>query len=211
MIITLLGHSGCGKSHFARRLAAELGFKNICCDDLIEQKLAPELERQGLSTIAGVSKWMGQPYEPHSQERQEKYLAAEAEVIDEIVASLPEDGWGAPDNIVIDTSGSVIYTGEKRLLSLKQRSRIIYLAVPESEYQFMFEQYFADPKPVIWAGGFRLISGETNEQALERSYPELITTRSKLYAEYADVTLVINRENRDRFSVKRLLQLAGAR
>lgn len=211
MVITLLGHSGCGKSHLARRLAEERSFRNMCCDDIIEKKLAEELNTLGLSSIKGVSEWMGQPYDSYSEERQAKYLACECRVMEEIISFLGEDGWGLNEDVVVDTSGSVIYTGEEILADLKKRSRIIYLRVPESEYEFMFNQYLSDPKPVIWNGLFNMEAKESPSDALSRCYPDLIKARSHLYEEFADVVFVIDRHNRDRFSVRRLLHLAGAR
>lgn len=75
----------------------------------------------------------------------------------------------------------------------------------------MFKQYLSDPKPVVWSGIFSKKPAETNQQALARCYPELIRTRSDLYEKFADVTFVIARDNRDKFSMKQLLQLAGAK
>lgn len=211
MVITLIGLSGCGKSHLAVRLQEEKGFVRFCCDDLIEERLAAELKEQNYQSIAGVAAWMGQPYEPHFNERQQRYLECEAAVMDEIIEYLGPDGWGLQQDVVIDTSGSVIYTGDRIMAALKKRSRLIYLGVPESEFDFMFQQYLSDPKPVIWGDLYRPREDETDEQALARCFPELIRHRSKLYHQYADVTLIMDRENRDRFSVARLLNLAGAK
>jgi hypothetical protein len=75
----------------------------------------------------------------------------------------------------------------------------------------MFQQYIEQPKPVVWHDSFRKNPDESNEEALKRCYPELIEDRTERYYKYADVTLIMDRENRDRFSTKRILQLAGAR
>ncbi len=211
MIITLIGLSGCGKSHLASRLEAERGFKRLCCDALIETELRPELESGGFEGILGVAEWMGQPYGPKYKHAQAAYLAAEERVMRKIIDSLGEDGWGLREDVVIDSSGSVIYTGEEILTALKQRSRLIHLGIPESEFSFMFEQYLEDPKPVIWTDAFKQNPGESEKEALRRCYPELIRSRAKLYQKVSDVTLVMRRENRDMFSVLQLLRLAAVR
>jgi shikimate kinase len=211
MVITFIGLSGSGKSYLAHRLVEEKGFTRKNCDSLIEERLASELSADGLSGLEGVAEWMGQPTSPTFKARQDLYLHHEREIMQEIIEDLGDDGWGLDDNYVIDTTGSVIYTGEDILFNLKKRSRLVYLSVPESELEFMFQQYLDQPKPVIWGNSFEQKVGESDREALERCYPKLIRSRQKLYQQYADVTFVIDRDNRDRFSVHRLLNLAGAR
>ncbi len=211
MVITFIGLSGCGKSYLSERLAEERGFKNVCCDDLIEAKLEQFLKDGGYQNIEGVAKWMGFPYEPSFDNNQKLYLQKEEEVMHEVLEMLGSDGWGLQQDYVIDTTGSVIYLSEEILKGIKQRSRIIYLGIPDSELEFMFQQYLKEPKPVIWNDVFKPLPGESNEEALKRCYPLLIKQRTETYYKYADVTMVIDRENRDKFSTKKILQLAGAR
>lgn len=211
MVITFIGLSGCGKTHLASRLATEKGFTLYCCDELVEKRLSDELLKEGHSSIRGVAEWMGQPFESSYPERESAYLRAEIDVMQELISMLGTDGWGMPTDTVIDTTGSVVYCGREILSAIKARSRIIYLAIPDSELEFMFQQYLNDPKPVIWNSVYQRLETETPEEALGRCYPKLVRQRAKLYQEYADVTLVMDRPNRDRFSVRSLLQLAGAR
>lgn len=211
MVITFIGLSGCGKSYLSERLAEERGFKNICCDDLIETKLSEYLKAGGYENIEGVAKWMGLPYEASFKNNQKLYLQKEKEVMHEVLTMLGDDGWGLKQDYVIDTTGSVIYLDEEILKGLKQRSRIIYLGIPDSELEFMFEQYLKEPKPVIWNDVFKPMPGESDTEALRRCYPLLIRERTERYYKYADVTLIIDRNNRDKFSTKKILQLAGAR
>ncbi len=211
MVITFIGLSGSGKSYLAHRLVEEKGFTRRNCDALIEERLADELSVDGLSGLDGVAEWMGQPMQETFKSRQDLYLRHERDIMQEIIEDLGDDGWGLEDNIVIDTTGSVIYTGEDILYNLKKRSRLVYLSVPESELEFMFKQYLKEPKPVVWGDSFDQKPGESDRDALARCYPKLIRARQRLYQQYADVTFVIDRDNRDRFSVHRLLNLAGAR
>jgi len=211
MVITLIGLSGCGKSHLARRLVAERGFSLRDCDALIEQRLSREIPGHSFSGLDSVASWMGQPYDAEYLEKQETYLRFEREITGEIISTLGDDGWGLTENIVIDTSGSVIYIGEPLMDALKKRSRLIYLKTPPSKIEFMYEQYIKDPKPVIWKDIFSKREGESNEDAMKRCYPDLLESRSQLYQKYADVTFVIDRKDRDKFSMQQLLKLAGAR
>ena len=210
MVITLIGLSGCGKSYLAKRLQKEQGFERFCCDDLIEAHLAGELESLGLSSIRGVAKWLGQPYEPQFDENQAKYLHYEEQVMKRILHHIAHEVDHRQQNVVIDTSGSVIYLADSLLQGIKDHSRLIYLAIPESEYEFMFQQYMAKPKPVIWNDTFAKHEDETNNAALARCYPNLIRERSARYARWADVTMIMAREHRDRTPVSRLLKMANA-
>ncbi len=209
MILTLTGLSGCGKSYLAKRLVEERGFQRFGCDDLIEAKLTRELSGAGLSSIEGVAKWMGQPYEQGYAEREAKYLACEREVMREIIAFLAQRRIDQKEKIVIDTSGSVIYTGNDVLSALRSSSKVIYMAVPDAELKFMYLQYLHDPKPVLWADNYAPRSGESGEQTLERCYPQLVRARTALYGKFAHITLMMDRTHRDQFSVTRLLQAVG--
>ncbi|MDA2922208.1 hypothetical protein MYX07_02995, partial [Patescibacteria group bacterium AH-259-L07] len=162
MIISLIGMSGSGKTYWSQKLAGQ-GFLHICCDDLIEEKLASELKKQGYSGISGVAQWLGQPYEPQFKRNQNIYLAREKQVMQEILSRLEKE---RIDNIVVDTTGSVIYTGDDIYKKLKKYTVIVYLKIPEPLHKKMFEQYMEDPKPIIWGDIFYKRKNETNEQAL---------------------------------------------
>lgn len=212
MILSLIGLSGCGKSYFAKRLASEKGFRYIGCDDRVEEKLRARLTDSEFGQgIGAVASWLGQPSTPGYAEREALYLACEAETMNEIIEEFGPDGWGHSEDIVIDTTGSVIYLPESTLRGLKACSRIVYLAIPKSEFEMMFRQYFADPKPVLWGECFTPHAGESPEETLRRCYPELINWRAERYQRLAEMTMIMDRANRDRLSVTRFLQLAGAR
>lgn len=213
MVITLVGLSGCGKSHLAKRLAADKGFRYIGCDDRIEARLASQSSdaKSRFAGISSVADWLGQPWTDTYRSREAQYLSLEAEVMCEIIASLGEDGWGLDEDVVIDTTGSVIYLDPQIQLDLKKRSRIIYFSVPKNEYQMMFDQYFLQPKPVIWGESFTANESESTDETLRRCYPQLIEFRAQRYQQLAEVTVVMDRTNRDRLSTTRFLQLAGAR
>ncbi|MFI5142332.1 MAG: hypothetical protein ACHQII_08250, partial [Bacteroidia bacterium] len=127
MRISLIGMSGIGKSHWSKKLEQE-GFTRFCCDDFIENKLEDELKHLGYKGIHEVALWLGQPYDPQYAENSRKYLQYEQEELDNILTLIEN----MPDkNIVIDTTGSVIYLSPVTLKRLKQLTSVIYFATSE--------------------------------------------------------------------------------
>lgn len=181
MIITLIGMSGTGKSHWSKKLEKK-GFVRYCCDDLIEELLGNDLKKLGYSGIADVSKWMGQPYDKQYSKTSRAYLEREIQVTKRFLREVKKN---KKKDIVIDTTGSVIYTGEDILKLLAELTRVIYLETPQSVQDDMFQLYIKDPKPVIWGGVFTKKRGESDRDALARCYPKLLKTRSQKYKKMA--------------------------
>ncbi len=131
--LSLIGMSGAGKSHWAQKLAAA-GFRVISIDDRIEKKLASELAAGGYRGIGGVAAWMGWPDQPAYRDREKKYLECEinsmGEALDEIQAS-------GEEGAILDTTGSVVYTGEEICRRMQSLTTVVYLeASPAEEEQF---------------------------------------------------------------------------
>ncbi|NIO11374.1 MAG: hypothetical protein GTO40_26500 [Deltaproteobacteria bacterium] len=206
MRLSLIGMSGSGKSYWSKRLA-EHGFKRFCCDDLIAAKLAPELVGPD-GAMLGLGEWMGFPYQSQYKERESKYLACEIEVLTEILEYLENHKNPLEENTVVDTTGSVIYTGEEILKKLRQNTRVIYLSTPPEIQDRMLEAYVANPPPVLWRGVFSKGPDETTEDALARCYPILLSSRRRLYERYADVDLDHYTLRKEGFDVSDLLNLA---
>lgn len=185
LVITLIGMSGSGKSRWSKKLA-EKGFRRICCDDLIEKDLTSELKKHGAKGIQDVARWMGHPYEERFERNQAMYLNSEIRNMRKIVDQLKR---GIGEDIIIDTTGSVIYTGDLVIKELKKVSLIIYLETPMSALPEMLRIFMEKPKPVIWKNMFRKNKNETDEEALKRCYPKLLRQRIELYKKYADAIL----------------------
>lgn len=185
--LALIGMSGAGKSFWTRQIAAT-GVPAISCDDVIEEKLRPRLKAGGHAGINGVAAWMGWPDSPTYAEREAEYLKEEIATLDEILSGLEEDP-GKP--LVLDTTGSVIYTGNHLLMRLRKMMRVIYLAASDAEQQLLIERYLGDPKPVLWRGAFAAKSGETPRETVARCYPNLIAARRQGYAALAHATLQV--------------------
>lgn len=189
--------SGSGKSYWSKRLV-ELGFRRYCCDELISTKLAKELTRSD-GTVQGLGEWMGYPYEPHYKEHEKKYLSCEMEVLNEILSGLECHENNLNDNIVVDTTGSVIYTGGNILEKLRRFTTVVHLSTPTDVKELMLEVYVANPRPVLWRDFFNKKPNETNEHALARCYPRLLSTREQLYEQYSDITISYHIRNEEGF------------
>src|SRR5215470_9244983 len=140
--LALVGMSGAGKTFWTRRIA-ETGVMAISCDDRIEEKLALRLKEGGYSGINGVAAWMGWPDSATYAERETQYLAEEIATLDEILSELER---GPHRSLVLDTTGSVIYTGNHLLMRLRRFMKVIYLAASEAEQHLLIERYLGDPK-----------------------------------------------------------------
>ena len=173
--------SGAGKSHWAQKLAAA-GFRVIGVDDRIETNLAPDLAAGGYRGIGGVAAWMGWPDDPAYREREKKYLEYEVksmgEALDEIQAS-------GEEGIILDTTGSVVYTGEEICRRMQRLTTVVYLEASPEEEKTLIARYLSDPKPVLWGDQFNQRPDESTQDAIARCYPQLIAHRKKLYERYA--------------------------
>ena len=94
-------------------------------------------------------------------------------------------------SLVLDTTGSVIYTGNHLLMRLRRQMTVVYLAATAEEQQLLIERYLNDPKPVLWRGAFQTKSGETARQTVARCYPALIEARRRSYEALAHCTLQV--------------------
>jgi len=186
--IALVGMSGAGKTFWSKRLA-EAGVPAISCDDRIEQKLAPRLATGGFAGINGVAAWMGWPDSPTYTEREADYLKEEIATLDEVLSELEKD---TLKSLVLDTTGSVIYTGNHLLMRLRKLMKVVYLAASDAEQHLLIERYLSEPKPVLWRGAFAAKPGETPRETVARCYPHLIAARRQSYAALAHATVPVS-------------------
>ena len=203
MRISLIGMSGSGKSTWSGRLA-ENGFKVFHCDDLITKKLSNELKKPD-GTDMEVGEWMGFPYDPAYTKREEKYLYFEKMVLEEILDEIGTASASADGRIVIDTTGSVIYTGEAILKTLCRMTRIVHLATPPEVQELMLNAYLSNKRPVLWRNYFNVACNESHDEALARCYPKLLTGREGLYAQHAEVILDYDEHSSDDFNTSDFL------
>jgi shikimate kinase len=183
--LALIGMSGSGKTFWANRLA-DAGFPMVSCDARIEKRLSRELEPLGLAGIGAVAAWMGWPDHPAYRERERKYFEAEIAVMNEVLDELERDASG---ELVLDTTGSVVYTGGAIRERLRRRMTVVHLAASAEEQTLLVERYLNDPKPVLWRDVYQPLPGESSRETVARCYPALMESRRKLYESYAHCAL----------------------
>lgn len=196
--------SGVGKSTWSSKLEKEEGFKRYSCDDLIEKELAPELKQLGYKGINDVSHWLGQPDDKRYKKNSRRYLELEAKSLAYILSEIKKSNNG---NIVVDTTGSVVYLPSKLLAALKKQTKVIYLKTPKTIIKEKIKQYVTDPKPVIWGDRYRSLRGEKKAETLKRCYPKLLKYRTKLYERLGDISIDYYTQRKKGFGAHNLLTL----
>ncbi|MBI5754411.1 hypothetical protein HZA40_04685 [Candidatus Peregrinibacteria bacterium] len=191
LVITLMGMSNIGKTHWSKKLK-NLHFEHKCCDDLIEKIIEPELTAMGYKGLTDMAKWLGHPFEKQFPANQGNYLKHENSVMKKILQELENKISG---NITIDTTGSVIYTGDYICNKLKEKSLIVFIEATAQMQQEMFERFLKNPKPIVWAHSFNKKEKEADMEALKRCYPELLNYRTNQYRKHADITIAYPKTN----------------
>ena len=184
--LSLIGMSGAGKSYWSKKME-ENGFRWYNCDEMIAERLGPELPGIGNSTLK-LAKWMGHPFSEGYIEAEKLYLELEEAVVEHICDEL-EQATEINAPVVVDTTGSLIYLQKKLLNRLRALTKMVHLRLPEEKHEQLFENFINDPKPVIWEGKFRPRKGETLQNALRRCYKELLSYRNERYSLIADYVL----------------------
>jgi shikimate kinase len=185
--LALIGMSGAGKSYWTKHLAA-LSYPAISCDDQIEARLASTLKSGWFTGINGVAAWMGWPDRETYAERESQYLSEETAALGEVLNKLEKN---PGSDLVLDTTGSVIYCGNHLLHRLRKQMTIVYLAASADEQQLLIQRYLEDPKPVLWRGAFQPRPSENPHETVARCYPALIGARRQSYEALAHCTIPV--------------------
>ena len=109
--------------------------------------------------------------------------------------------------VVVDTTGSLIYLEAKLLNRLRNLTLTVQLKLPEEKHEQLFEAYLLDPKPVIWGGEYLPREGESPQNALGRCYRELLSFRNEGYGLLADCVLDYSFHHCAKTGVDELLEL----
>jgi len=175
LAIALVGMSNIGKSYTGMRLATDYDFALIEVDKLIWEKL-------GHDDMAEFAEWQGQPYSDGYAEREAYSISLEKEAT---LAALNTQA----KNPLIDTTGSVIYTGNDVLSRLRNNYFIVHIQADKADLERLKILYFNHPKPLIWAGHFARLDGMSDEDSIMDCYPRLLAAREKTYGEIADISI----------------------
>ncbi|MBW4061146.1 hypothetical protein HJC99_01050 [Candidatus Saccharibacteria bacterium] len=193
--ILLVGPSGQGKSYWSRKFAEldmQYPFRVVGIDDIIEERLRPELDALGYTGIGGVSKWMGQPWDERYAAHEARYIQLETQAV---LGILDEFHSGVPGNIVVDSTGSLpliqdaAHTKGEILRQLYETCFVIYLEASPAEAADDLRQYFLDPKPIAFMEHWRPQSNEDPRQTMQRALPELVAAKANVFSGLADVTI----------------------
>lgn len=202
---TLIGMSNTGKTHWFDQITQQRYRHNgVCCDKRIAKLLNPVLlrGRYGVDTT-GMARWMGQPGDRQYDENSRRYLDLEVRVMRRVLRKLRDEPDGS---LVIDTTGSVIYTGEDILEELRARTTVVLLDAPQHLQDSLYQGYLSGPKPVVWGEGtFTPLPGEDKETARARCYPELLRSRNKKYGLLADLVLSYEELREPSFTVRKFV------
>lgn len=198
--------SGVGKSYWAKQLA-QAGWLHLDCDANIAARLGEIIDvGPDEDAVHAVGRWMGMPWAEGYEANEARYLELEQTVTTKAIDQLAEHGG---QSVVIDTTGSVIYTGDVVRNKLKQSTRVVYFDVPDEVRQGMVELYLSEPKPVLWQRLYQPRSDESQEAALARCYAELLADRAERYRALADVVVDYHAVREPEFGVDDLLALIG--
>ncbi|MDX9850568.1 MAG: hypothetical protein RBT01_08685 [Anaerolineaceae bacterium] len=201
MFLTLIGMSGTGKSYWSKKLETH-GFKRFGCDDLITLQFAQRLGHSD-TTDFNMHQWVGYPDEETYADRAQQYLQAEEDVLCEIIAYLNKAG--QHENIVIDSTGSVIYMQPKILDAITHLTSMIYLDITPQDFDRMLKYYLENPVAIIWNGFFQPLPRESRQETFARCYPQLIKSRERKYKALAQVTIAASLHRNDNTSVEQFL------
>ena len=187
MRITLIGMSGSGKSLWSSVLSRH-GFQHMGCDNHIGRRLvqAGELPSGSLDLIG---RWMGFPFEADFARREALYLDHEKAVMDQFLTELETRPAVNAAPVVIDTPGSVIYTGAAIRQRLRQQTVVVYLSTSTAYRQALHRAYVENPRPVLWQKHYRKKTGEDDQTALQRCYGNLLADRESRYRQYAHLEI----------------------
>ena len=125
---------------------------------------------------------MGWPDEPTYRQREKKYLEYEVECMGQALDEIQAAG---EEGTIMDTTGSVVYTGEEIFRRMQSLTTVVYLEASPEEEKLLIARYLSDPKPVLWGDQFEKRPGESSQEAIARCYSRLLAHRKKLYEHYA--------------------------
>lgn len=188
--LSFVGMSNGGKSYRSKVLRNDEQFLWYHVDEYIQKAL-------GFDDMGAISSWLGYPTDEHYAQREQQYLELEDQFTRN--ASLQTNG----QNLVFDTTGSVVHLPPATLSIVKENCLVVHLDVGEESLERLIEQFFREPKPVAWSGHYENGAGESQKAALRHSYPKLLAARLQKYRDFAHVNIAAS-ELRDKTGAETL-------
>jgi shikimate kinase len=197
MNIALVGMSGVGKTAFSQKLKV-LGFEIFCVDALIEKRLKIIDPSFSFSGIGSVANWLGFPGDAQYQKSSRAYMQVEKEVMLEIFQQISNK---KNKNVVIDTTGSVVYQPKEFLACLQKICKIVFLTISPERLQELNVRYTKNPKPLIWPA--ELINNKNNfKKNIHKNFFALLENREKFYKKISDIELINHEQMSDEEIIK---------
>ena len=172
--IALIGMSNIGKSHWTRDIVKRHDFKSYEVDEAIQKRLDVENIEQSAAR-------MGQPYDKDYQNRAQEYLALEQE--------MTLDAENVPGNIILDTTGSVIYLPILTTNIIKNSYLTVYISANQKQIGTLIQRFTTTQKPLIWGEAYEQKSGLSRHESMMACYPFLLESRATLYKSMTDITV----------------------
>ena len=173
--MAFIGMSNIGKSYLSKILAMDKNFTRIDVDFEIQKQL-------GFKTMQEIANWLGFPWQDNYDDRARQYLDLEAKI------SLKQYA-NEKNNIVLDTTGSVVHLDSVAINNIKNRYLVIYLKARKDDLAILKKRYFTHPKPTIWGEYFQNSHNFDNKTRLMKDYPKLLMARERLYQDMADIII----------------------
>ncbi len=188
--IALVGMSGAGKSFWTKRLSEPAAIPASPATTSSKSAFArTSPPRDTLASTVSPPGWVGPTARPTHNANPDATLSAEIAVLDDLLSELERD---SQRELVLDTTGSVIYAGNNILMRLRRQMTVVYLAAaPQERELYCVGRYLSDPKPVLWRGAFQPKSDETPRDTVARCYPKLAAARRQSYEALAHCTLPV--------------------
>lgn len=173
--LAFVGMSNIGKSMTAKRFAKGFKFKLTEVDKLIWKRL-------GHDSMEEFADWQGHPYEEGYAEREQLSVEMETHATAKAIDK-------AKGNVVLDTTGSVIYIDPAVRRRMKENFYVVHIKAEPSDLERLKWDYFDNPKPLIWGRYYRPKEGLSDRENIIDCYPQLLMSRAKEYAAMADTTV----------------------
>ena len=130
--------------------------------------------------------WRGLPYEERYRNNESVQIQNEQEVMESVCNELSKY---RTENVVVDTSGSLVYIDESVLRRLCDLTRCAYIVADKEQEAELYNDEVIFRRPLVWGRAYIPEKGESPEQAMRRCFPKLIAWRAHEYSRWATLSI----------------------